>query len=34
MAERREDALRLIAADRAAFAAEFATAGTDPTHIA
>ncbi len=34
MAERREDALRLISADRATFAAEFAAAGTDPAHIA
>lgn len=34
MAERRADALRLISADRATFAAEFAAAGTDPAHIA
>jgi|GEM_PF-1535721 len=34
MAERREDALRLISADRATFAAEFVAMGTDPAHIA
>jgi hypothetical protein len=34
MAERREDALQLISADRDTFAAEFVAAGTDPAHIA